>query len=626
MKRPLDRYAEKRSVHAHAGARPEARQRAARPVAVRRPEARGAPPALRLPPRARRRAQVVGGPEGPVAAARRQAPRGRSRGSSVRLRLVRRRDPRERVRRRQRHRLGLRRVLAGRGAASIPSAIASRRRSGCATSSPTASSASSCAARSSRARSRWCARPPTSNGCFSSTRIASSRGNDVLARNRSVLSGRTLDDLDAAGAAVKRLDADRARADRADRDRCRRNSSPCSPRSARSRAPIRQWLYEPKLDGYRVIAFVGSRRRAAAVASRHRPDRGVSRDRRRPRRRRRSTRMILDGEIVALDADGRPSFNALQNRAQLKTRRRSPTRSATRPSCWCVSTCCISPASTCAARRTSTGAAICRNACCRRTHIQLVHASDDAETAVRSVARQRLRRHRRQAQGQHLSARQALHRVAEDQVDADGGVRRRRLHEGQGRARAAGRAAARLLARAASCTTPVTSAPGSPKRIVAGPAQALRRARRARRRRSSRSRRCIGPTTWLEPRARRRSDASPDWTPDGMLRAPVFLRVRDDVDARRDACKRARRRRREARRSRAQADADAAERSRRGAAAARRQGEAARPRGRRREDPAHQSRSRVLAGRPGHASSRRSPSAISSRYLAARVALTCCRT
>src|SRR6185369_17298941 len=31
--------------------------------------------------------------------------------------------------------------------------------------------------------------------------------------------------------------------------------------------------------------------------------------------------MVLDGEIVALDANGRPSFNALQNRVQLKTAR-----------------------------------------------------------------------------------------------------------------------------------------------------------------------------------------------------------------------------------------------------------------------------------------------------------------
>ena len=31
--------------------------------------------------------------------------------------------------------------------------------------------------------------------------------------------------------------------------------------------------------------------------------------------------MILDGELVAFDASGKPSFAALQDRAQLKTER-----------------------------------------------------------------------------------------------------------------------------------------------------------------------------------------------------------------------------------------------------------------------------------------------------------------
>ena len=72
-------------------------------------------PALRLPARGRRRAQVVGGAERAVAESCRQAARGPDRGPSVRLRVVRGRDPGEAVRRGRGDRLGLRRLLARRG-------------------------------------------------------------------------------------------------------------------------------------------------------------------------------------------------------------------------------------------------------------------------------------------------------------------------------------------------------------------------------------------------------------------------------------------------------------------------------------------------------------------------------
>src|SRR5262249_54803822 len=73
-----------------------------------------------------------------------------------------------------------------------------------------------------------------------------------------------------------------------------------------------EWFYEIKLDGYRCLAV--KRDQAASLYSRNRK----SFDKAFPQIARALTPLesgtVLDGEIVALDAEGRPSFNALQNR------------------------------------------------------------------------------------------------------------------------------------------------------------------------------------------------------------------------------------------------------------------------------------------------------------------------
>jgi DNA ligase D-like protein (predicted ligase) len=72
-----------------------------------------------------------------------------------------------------------------------------------------------------------------------------------------------------------------------------------------------QWLYELKLDGYRAIAF----KRDGVVHLRSRNDNDFSA--RYPGVVKGLAKMpdntVIDGEVIAFDDDGRPSFNALQN-------------------------------------------------------------------------------------------------------------------------------------------------------------------------------------------------------------------------------------------------------------------------------------------------------------------------
>jgi bifunctional non-homologous end joining protein LigD len=72
-----------------------------------------------------------------------------------------------------------------------------------------------------------------------------------------------------------------------------------------------EWLWEPKLDGYRALAFVSEK--GVTLKSR----RGLELDRFTSISRELSGQainaMVLDGELVAFDEAGQPSFNALQN-------------------------------------------------------------------------------------------------------------------------------------------------------------------------------------------------------------------------------------------------------------------------------------------------------------------------
>ena len=94
------------------------------------------------------------------------------------------------------------------------------------------------------------------------------------------------------------------------------------------------WMWEPKLDGYRVLAFIDEH------GVRLRSRRGLELAPQFPQlvaelAKQNAGSMILDGELVAFDASGRPSFAALQDRAQLKTEREIAAADLTLPVVMC---------------------------------------------------------------------------------------------------------------------------------------------------------------------------------------------------------------------------------------------------------------------------------------------------
>ena len=140
---------------------------------------------------------------------------------------------------------------------------------------------------------------------------------DITERNRSVLSGVTVEELKVVPA--HRIEAERLVPSG------RRSPVPAKvePMHAEiAEAPFNKpdWAWEPKLDGYRAIAFVEGDR--VKLRSRRGLELAPSFPRLAEELAKQSPgTLVLDGELVAFDAAGKPSFNALQNRVQLKTAR-----------------------------------------------------------------------------------------------------------------------------------------------------------------------------------------------------------------------------------------------------------------------------------------------------------------
>ncbi|HEY5802758.1 MAG TPA: DNA ligase D [Lysobacter sp.] len=140
---------------------------------------------------------------------------------------------------------------------------------------------------------------------------------DVTTQRRSVLSGFAVEDLKIAP--VHRIPATRL-APTGELAAMPAKLQPMLADVGEAALQHPDWMWEPKLDGYRALAFVDGN--GVRIRSR----RGLEMAATFPRlaaelREQAHHGMILDGELVAFDAAGKPSFNALQNRFQLKGER-----------------------------------------------------------------------------------------------------------------------------------------------------------------------------------------------------------------------------------------------------------------------------------------------------------------
>jgi bifunctional non-homologous end joining protein LigD len=349
--------------------------------------------------------------------------------------------------------------------------------------------------------------------------------NEVLVKSASVLSGRTLDELGGQAPASRLSAAQLAPSGRA--EPLPRTLRPMLAESGDAAHSNPLYRYEPKLDGYRVLAF----RSAGAVQLQSR--RGLDLTGVFPEiaadLASQPADLILDGEIVALDTQGHPSFNALQNRAQLK-----------------------GAAEIAAARRATPVVLVCFDllhfaglnlrsapysdrhrylAQCLlpTTHLQVIHVADDAERLYRAALAQGFegivakRRDSRYEPGKRSRNWLKLKAAHSGEFLVGGYTRGNGAREPLG-ALLLGYRKGKALRYAGHVGS------GLDESIIA---QLLRRSAALKRASSPFSEKppLHRPTTWLKPQLVAEVSYS-EWTQAGALRAPVFVRLRDDIDAR----------------------------------------------------------------------------------------------
>ncbi|HEY5640341.1 MAG TPA: DNA polymerase ligase N-terminal domain-containing protein, partial [Dehalococcoidia bacterium] len=141
---------------------------------------------------------------------------------------------------------------------------------------------------------------------------------DVTLEDRSVISGLTIADLTAGrlpDRAQNRLIVGPADVEGAKKSPFPKSVDPMQATLTENAFSSPDWVFEPKMDGVRALAFVDGDR--VRLLSR----RGIDQTKQYPAvvesLRGQTERMILDGEIVALDEHGVPSFQAIQRRLGL---------------------------------------------------------------------------------------------------------------------------------------------------------------------------------------------------------------------------------------------------------------------------------------------------------------------